>query len=91
MIHWAVYATICIWHDKFPAKGIITYVDQSKVLSTNPGYCFKKAGFRDIGRSKKRGLLLLYHPLERSYLAKRAAFRLNTLMLDTAPLNQMVL
>jgi hypothetical protein len=35
-----------------------TYVDPRKISSTNPGYCFLKAGWRRAGRSK-RGLILL--------------------------------
>ncbi|SDO17825.1 hypothetical protein SAMN04487897_109115 [Paenibacillus sp. yr247] len=73
MIHWAIYTTICCWHDRYPAKGIITYVDSSKILSSNPGYRFKVAGFKEIGRSKRRNLILLHHPLENNYLALRAA------------------
>jgi hypothetical protein len=35
-----------------------TYVDPSRIQSTNPGYCFKAAGWRFI-RTTKRGLHLL--------------------------------
>jgi hypothetical protein len=35
-----------------------TYVDARKVRSTNPGYCFKMAGWKRVGRSKT-GLELL--------------------------------
>lgn len=31
--------------------GLITYVWDAKVASPNPGYCFKKAGWRVTGRS----------------------------------------
>lgn len=58
MIRAAVSATIAEWGQPPPA-GIITYVDQSKVRSSNPGFCFLSAGFRRIGRSKRRGLVLL--------------------------------
>lgn len=58
MIRAAVTATIGTWGQP-PPDGIITYVDASKVRSTNPGYCFKAAGFRRIGKSKVRGLVLL--------------------------------
>src|SRR5690606_32667924 len=58
MVKQAIAATIGEWGT--PARdGIITYVDQSKVRSLNPGFCFKMAGFREIGKSKKRGLILL--------------------------------
>jgi hypothetical protein len=35
-----------------------TYVDAGKIKSNNPGCCFKKAGYRVIGKSKT-GLILL--------------------------------
>ena len=39
--------------------GLLTYVWDSKVKSENPGYCFKCAGWKTIGRSadKKKTLL----------------------------------
>lgn len=33
---------------------VFTYVDPKLVKSPNPGYCFKKAGWRKIDRSKKK-------------------------------------
>ncbi|RXZ84173.1 hypothetical protein EBB07_03595 [Paenibacillaceae bacterium] len=54
----AVNATLAEWGQP-PPDGIITYVDQSKVRSSNPGFCFLSAGFQRIGRSKRRGLILL--------------------------------
>jgi hypothetical protein len=35
-----------------------TYIDAEKIQSVNPGYCFKKAGWKSAGRSKS-GLILL--------------------------------
>ncbi len=58
MIKYAIAASIDKWGD-LPQDGLITYVDQSKVRSKNPGFCFLMAGFERIGRSKNRGLLLL--------------------------------
>jgi hypothetical protein len=58
LIKSAVSATICEWGDP-PKDGIITYVDQSKVRSNNPGFCFLSAEWKKIGYSRKRGLLLL--------------------------------
>lgn len=60
MIRAAIAATIYEWGQP-PPDGIITYVDQSKVRSPNPGFCFLSAGFRRIGRSKRRGLTLLQY------------------------------
>lgn len=31
--------------------GFLTYVFDAKVASANPGYCFKQAGYRAVGRS----------------------------------------
>lgn len=39
--------------------GLLTYVWDRKVASTNPGYCFKKAGWRPIGRSARGNKTLL--------------------------------
>ncbi|MEK3718931.1 hypothetical protein [Paenibacillus sp. FSL R7-0333] len=62
MIRAAVSATQAEWGAP-PADGIITYVDAGKVRSVNPGCCFKAAGWRQIGRSKRRGLVLLQYKL----------------------------
>lgn len=56
----AVKATQAEWGN-FPKDGIITYVYAEKVRSTNAGCCFKKAGWKHIGQSKKRGLILLQY------------------------------
>jgi hypothetical protein len=58
MIKHAIQATISEW-GLMPKDGLITYVAADKIRSTNPGYCFKMAGFKVIGKSKKRGLILL--------------------------------
>jgi len=58
MVRAAVAATISEWGQP-PPNGIITYVDQSKVRSSNPGFCFLSAGFHKMGWSKRRKLLLL--------------------------------
>lgn len=60
MIESAVQATLTEWGTP-PKDGIITYVDQSKVRSSNPGFCFLKAGFERAGKSRKRGLILLQY------------------------------
>jgi hypothetical protein len=58
LIRWAVEATEAEWGAS-PKDGMITYVAADKVRSTNAGYCFKAAGWKRIGASKKRGLILL--------------------------------
>ena len=37
-----------------PALGMVTFVDPEKVASSNPGYCFLRAGFRRVGITKER-------------------------------------
>lgn len=44
---------------RWPGQRFYTYVDERKVRSANPGYCFKMAGWRVCGRSKSRDLLIL--------------------------------
>lgn len=44
---------------KWPGARLYTYVDPSSIRSTNPGYCFKVAGWSPCGRTKKRNLLIL--------------------------------
>jgi len=39
--------------------GLLTYVWDSKVQSSNPGYCFKIAGWQAVGRSKDNKKTLL--------------------------------
>jgi len=41
-----------------PKDGFVTYVDPKKVRSLNPGYCFLKAGWRRVGKSKSGKILL---------------------------------
>lgn len=48
--HWA-------W-ERWPEERLYTYVDSSKVRSSNPGFCFKMAGWRQCGITKRRHLLI---------------------------------
>jgi hypothetical protein len=50
LIREAIAVTRHYW--QAPELGIITFVDASKIRSTNPGYCYKRAGFRNVGRTK---------------------------------------
>ena len=45
--------------ERWKGERLYTYVDQSQVSSSNPGYCFKMAGWKVCGRTKKRNLLIL--------------------------------
>lgn len=60
MIKEALIATVAEW-GALPRDGLITYVNEAKIKSDNPGCCFKIAGFKAIGRSKERNLLLLQY------------------------------
>lgn len=45
-----------------PKDGLITYVNPAKVKSEIPGFCFRRAGWRNVG-SAKDGKLMLKAPL----------------------------
>ncbi len=57
LIRQAVAATRHYW-PVVPKLGMVTFVDRAKIRSSNPGYCFKCAGFRAVG-STKGGLVVL--------------------------------
>tara|TARA_R100001510_G_C7489020_1_gene97672 strand:+ start:161 stop:481 length:321 start_codon:yes stop_codon:yes gene_type:complete len=39
-----------------PELGMITFVWPDKIASSNPGYCYQRAGWRKVGKSKHREL-----------------------------------
>lgn len=45
--------------ERWPGTRFYTYVNPRKVRSTNPGYCFMRAGWRKCGITKTRRLLVL--------------------------------
>lgn len=49
----ALAATRARWGDP-PAAGTITFVDPAAIASSNPGYCYKVAGFKRIARTRGR-------------------------------------
>lgn len=49
LIREAVAATRARWQP--PPQGIVTFVDERHVRSTNPGYCYLKAGFARVGKT----------------------------------------
>ena len=57
MIAEAMQVATVVWGHP-PKDGFITYVDPAKVRSTNPGYCFIKAGWHRLGKSKSGKILL---------------------------------
>lgn len=44
---------------RWPGQRLFTYVKDSAIKSTNPGYCFKKAGWSKCGRNKFGKLTIL--------------------------------
>ncbi len=44
---------------RWPGERHYTYVASQKIRSTNPGYCFKLAGWRTCGVTKRRLLTIL--------------------------------
>lgn len=42
----------------WPGERHYTYVDAKKIQSTNPGYCFKQAGWKRCGKTKSGKLIL---------------------------------
>lgn len=55
LLHQAEQIAKGLW----PGERLFTYVNPKKVLSKNPGYCFKVNGWRVCGTTKKRKLLIL--------------------------------
>jgi hypothetical protein len=45
--------------EKWGKTRLYTYVNTEVVKSPNPGYCFKKAGWKSCGYTKKQNLLIL--------------------------------
>lgn len=46
---------------RWPTATLFTFVDPSKIKSTNPGYCFIKAGWhKSPWKSRKQQLIILY-------------------------------
>ena len=45
--------------ERWPGKMLYTYVNPKRTRSTNPGYCFKIAGWKATGHTTSRGLLVL--------------------------------
>jgi hypothetical protein len=50
-------ACVLAW-ERWPGARLYTYVNPSKIRSTNPGCCFLKAGWRRCGVTKWRKLLI---------------------------------
>lgn len=46
--------------NRWPGERLYTYVNPRKIRSTNPGFCFKKAGWKVCGLTKARSLIILF-------------------------------
>ena len=44
---------------RWPGRRLYTYVNPAAIRSTNPGYCFKRAGWLECGRTIARNLVIL--------------------------------
>lgn len=44
---------------RWPGERLYTFVDAEKIKSSNPGYCFKKAGWKVCGMTKVNKLVIL--------------------------------
>lgn len=51
--------------DRWPGFRLFTFVDPAEVRSANPGYCFKVAGWKWVGRSSKGLHILAIEPVVR--------------------------
>jgi hypothetical protein len=51
-------AMMVAW-ERWPGERLYTYVNSKKISSTNPGYCFQKAGWSKCGKTKWNKLTIL--------------------------------
>lgn len=54
-------ASLLAWN-RWPGARLYTYVNRKKIRSANPGYCFKRAGWRRCGLTKGGLVILEYLP-----------------------------
>ena len=48
--------------ERWPNSRLFTFVDDSKIKSTNPGFCFQKAGWKKEGKTGKGLTVLAINP-----------------------------
>ncbi|WP_409562737.1 hypothetical protein [Hyphomicrobium sp. MC8b] len=63
LIRQAVAATRAHYGDP-PVLGMVTFINEAKTASRRskrsaPGECYRRAGFREVGRTKVNGLIVL--------------------------------
>lgn len=51
-------ASLLAWQ-RWPGERLYTYVNAQKIRSSNPGFCFLKAGWQRCGITKARRLIIL--------------------------------
>lgn len=54
-----IVAAMTLAWERWPGKRFYTYINPRRVRSSNPGCCFKRAGWRRCGITKTRKLLVL--------------------------------
>lgn len=54
-----IRAAMAVAWARWPGERLYTYVNPRRVRSANPGFCFKRAGWRLCGVTKTRRLLIL--------------------------------
>lgn len=51
-------AMVMAW-ERWPGERLFTYVNPRKIRSSNPGFCFQRAGWKKCGITKSRKLIIL--------------------------------
>lgn len=54
-----IRAAMALAWERWPGRRLYTYVNPRRVRSSNPGFCFKAAGWRVCGTTKTRRLIIL--------------------------------
>lgn len=73
---------------RWPGTRLYTYVDTKKIASLNPGYCFKRAGWRQCGVTKGGLLVFDVRPDEVCYASKnKSPVVAGEIGGDAAPMN----
>ena len=55
---------VALARKRWPGERLYTYVNQKKIKSTNPGYCFQAAGWKKCGTTKGGLIILEFANLE---------------------------
>jgi hypothetical protein len=56
--------------EKWPNERLFTYVNPRAIKSSDPGHCFKQAGWKVVGKNKRGNLILLEAPADESERGK---------------------